>query len=48
MPFVDGGFPPEDVIKKWLELTHKTFGQQDGNGEKEEAIGVHCVAGLGR
>jgi len=48
MPFPDGGFPPEDVIKKWIELCHKTFGQQNGSGEKEESIAVHCVAGLGR
>jgi len=46
LPFADGGFPTHDIIKEWTELCHKVFAQS--TPEKEEAIAVHCVAGLGR
>jgi len=46
LPFADGGFPTHDIIKEFIELCHKVFATS--TPEKEEAIGVHCVAGLGR
>jgi len=36
--FIDGGVPPPDILKKFLELAE---------GEKG-ALAVHCKAGLGR
>lgn len=46
MPFADGGFPTQDIIKEFIQLCHAVFAKS--TPEKEESIGVHCVAGLGR
>eukprot|EP00475_Leptophrys_vorax_P042731 TRINITY_DN80566_c0_g1_i1.p1 TRINITY_DN80566_c0_g1~~TRINITY_DN80566_c0_g1_i1.p1 ORF type:complete len:171 (-),score=40.32 TRINITY_DN80566_c0_g1_i1:70-582(-) len=46
MPFTDGDPPPEDVVKRWLELVDYEFVK--GNSPPKNAIAVHCVAGLGR
>jgi len=45
MPFPDGGTPPDKVAEEWLALCKTVFTK---NRDKEAAIGVHCVAGLGR
>jgi len=42
MPFTDGGAPSDAIVNQWLSLCRVVF------KNKEEAIGVHCVAGLGR
>jgi len=47
LEFADGGFPPDNVIDSWLELCYKVFGTSK-KGDSNKAIGVHCVAGLGR
>jgi len=43
LPFPDGGFPPHDIVDKWLSLLKSAFKDLE-----QETIGVHCVAGLGR
>jgi len=43
MPFKDGDPPPDDVIERWLDLVDSEF-----KGNRDNAIAVHCVAGLGR
>jgi len=43
MPFPDGGFPDEKVVDSWVNLCKSVY-----KHDKESAIGVHCVAGLGR
>lgn len=43
LPFPDGGFPTQDVVHNWVVLCKNVY--KDGDGC---AIGVHCVAGLGR
>jgi len=43
MPFPDGGFPANDVVVQWVTLCKTVY-----KTSKESAIGVHCVAGLGR
>jgi len=43
MSFPDGGFPSDNVVNDFLnvcKITYKT--------NKDAAVGVHCVAGLGR
>jgi len=42
MPFADGGSPTDSVVSHWLRVCKVAFKQ------KGAAIGVHCVAGLGR
>jgi len=42
MPFTDGGAPPDEVVSDWLDVCKRAF------KEKEAAVAVHCVAGLGR
>eukprot|EP00919_Chromeraceae_sp_WS-2016_P054180 GHVR01128613.1.p1 GENE.GHVR01128613.1~~GHVR01128613.1.p1 ORF type:complete len:182 (+),score=42.96 GHVR01128613.1:51-548(+) len=42
MVFPDGDPPPEDVIRRWMQLVKTVYSQKKG------AIAVHCVAGLGR
>ncbi|KAJ1547537.1 Protein tyrosine phosphatase type IVA 1 [Nowakowskiella sp. JEL0078] len=42
-PFPDGDPPPAHVVEAWLQLVNDRF-QEGMSG----AIGVHCVAGLGR
>jgi len=45
MPFTDGAFPPDSVIGSWLSVCMDAF----GSGKyKDNAVGVHCIAGLGR
>lgn len=46
-PFADGEPPPEDIIEQWLHLCQQTF-SSNGAGKQQAAVGVHCVAGLGR
>jgi len=43
MPFKDGDPPPDDVVERWLNIVDAEF-----KGNKNNAIAVHCVAGLGR
>jgi len=43
LPFPDGGFPSGDVVNHWLSLCKSVY-----KDDKGAAIGVHCVAGLGR
>ncbi|KAJ3041962.1 Protein tyrosine phosphatase type IVA 1 [Rhizophlyctis rosea] len=42
--FPDGDPPPSNVVNNWLHLVESRF----GGDKREQAIGVHCVAGLGR
>jgi len=44
MPFADGAFPPDSVIHHWLNVCADAFGGKF----QDNAVGVHCVAGLGR
>lgn len=54
LPFKDGGVPPPQVVREWLQLVEKY--KQIAETQKEEGaatssaptIAVHCVAGLGR
>ncbi|KAI9486972.1 MAG: protein-tyrosine phosphatase-like protein [Benjaminiella poitrasii] len=51
LPFKDGGVPPPQVVREWLQLVEKN--KQIAETAKEEGnsaptIAVHCVAGLGR
>ncbi|EPB86535.1 hypothetical protein HMPREF1544_06702 [Mucor circinelloides 1006PhL] len=51
LPFKDGGVPPPQVVREWLQLVEKY--KQIAETAKEEGtpaptIAVHCVAGLGR
>ena len=46
LSFVDGDPPPPEIVKKWLELVASEFSGNEAASKK--AIGVHCVAGLGR
>lgn len=52
MEYDDGGAPPPEIIKRWLEVVQTTFHnapESSGqNGALGPAIAVHCVAGLGR
>jgi len=41
--FPDGGSPPSDIMHKWRTLIQTTFSE-----DATAAIGIHCVAGLGR
>lgn len=45
LAFTDGDPPPPDVIERFLKLCDDRFGK--GN-PSNNAIAVHCVAGLGR
>jgi protein-tyrosine phosphatase len=45
MPFTDGVPPPKDIINRFLALSKERFAK--GNPDNN-AIAVHCVAGLGR
>eukprot|EP00300_Choanocystis_sp_HF-7_P007390 c15273_g1_i1.p1 GENE.c15273_g1_i1~~c15273_g1_i1.p1 ORF type:complete len:115 (+),score=4.17 c15273_g1_i1:176-520(+) len=38
LPFPDGAGPPQEVVRRWLEIVRDAHG----------AIAIHCVAGLGR
>ncbi|EPB92952.1 hypothetical protein HMPREF1544_00026 [Mucor circinelloides 1006PhL] len=39
--FEDGGVPSPEAISRWLEIVEKAK-------EKDTAVGVHCIAGIGR
>lgn len=43
LAFTDGDPPPGDIIERFLNLCDQRF-----KSESENAIAVHCVAGLGR
>jgi len=43
LPFPDGKPPPDEVLRKWVDLVSSIF-----KDEKDSCIAVHCVAGLGR
>lgn len=43
MPYPDGDSPPKQIVQNWLAICKKAF-----KSDKGTAIGVHCVAGLGR
>jgi len=45
LAYADGDPPPADIVQKWLALVSQVFDDKDN---KESAIAVHCVAGLGR
>ncbi|KAJ1480964.1 hypothetical protein T484DRAFT_1808959 [Baffinella frigidus] len=50
-PFVDGEPPPDAIINSWLSLVKETFvddKKSKGDKSQTKAIGIHCVAGLGR
>lgn len=40
---MDGGVPPNDLVKRFLDLCEQTFATGGG-----ETIAIHCIAGLGR
>lgn len=42
LPFPDGEAPPDDIIKRWLELCNKTFAKSNPD---DKAIGIHCESG---
>lgn len=46
MPFPDGDAPPKAVVEAWLSVCKKVF--KHSTGVDQPAIGIHCVAGLGR
>ncbi|KAI8076954.1 protein-tyrosine phosphatase-like protein [Thamnidium elegans] len=51
LPFKDGGVPPPQVVREWLQLVERN--KQIAETAKDEGdipptIAVHCVAGLGR
>ena len=48
MPFPDGDAPPKAVVDNWLSICKKVFKNASGSGAEGPAIGIHCVAGLGR
>jgi len=49
LQFPDGDPPPPEIVSKWLELVGTELGSNaKGESEAKKAIGVHCVAGLGR
>jgi protein tyrosine phosphatase type 4A len=41
LPFPDGEFPPDNIVRTWLDLVKQ-------KSQLKETIAVHCVAGLGR
>lgn len=43
-PFEDGQPPPPEVVDEWLKLVYMHFAKR----KSDQAIAVHCVAGLGR
>ena len=44
----DGHEPSIDVVKKFIRLLKEIFGNEAKDEKPTKAIGVHCVAGLGR
>ncbi|GAA5813635.1 hypothetical protein MFLAVUS_007119 [Mucor flavus] len=51
LPFKDGGVPPPQVVREWLQLVERN--KQIAETARDEGtiaptIAVHCVAGLGR
>lgn len=50
LPFKDGGVPPPQVVREWLQLVEKN--KEIADSIKDDGpipmIAVHCVAGLGR
>lgn len=48
MPFPDGDAPPKAVVDNWLGICKKVFKNASGSGTDNPAVGIHCVAGLGR
>ncbi|KAI9256275.1 protein-tyrosine phosphatase-like protein [Sporodiniella umbellata] len=49
LPFKDGGVPPAQVVRAWLQLVEKTKEMaEEAKDEPAPMIAVHCVAGLGR
>ncbi|KAG0182001.1 Protein tyrosine phosphatase type IVA 1 [Apophysomyces sp. BC1034] len=47
LPFKDGGVPPPQVVRAWLDLIEKTKADSTTHANPP-TIAVHCVAGLGR
>ena len=43
--FPDGSHPSKDVVNRWVRLVRNTYKRKEA---KDIAVGVHCVAGLGR
>ncbi|KAI8967099.1 protein-tyrosine phosphatase-like protein [Mycotypha africana] len=51
LPFKDGGVPPAQVVREWLQLVEKSKQLAEtakNEGRPTPTIAVHCVAGLGR
>jgi len=49
MEFKDGTSPPPELIDRWLLLVETVFPRKgSASPEMGTAIGVHCIAGLGR
>lgn len=43
LPFPDGAFPEDHIIREWLRIVFTTFKK-----DPTSTVAVHCVAGLGR
>ncbi|KAI8830915.1 protein-tyrosine phosphatase-like protein [Chytriomyces cf. hyalinus JEL632] len=51
MGFADGAVPPQEIVRSFLDLCTARFFQTHSSTPSAQsipAIGVHCVAGLGR
>ncbi|KAF7721527.1 Protein tyrosine phosphatase type IVA 1 [Apophysomyces ossiformis] len=48
LPFKDGGVPPPQVVRAWLDLIERTKMDPSTHRDDLPTIAVHCVAGLGR
>ena len=49
LEYADGTAPPDEIIKKWLQLVDTVFPRKGhASPDAGTAIAVHCVAGLGR
>jgi len=46
MPYDDGHSPPREILDKWLHLVEQRFFLSPTSNNN--AVAVHCVAGLGR
>jgi len=46
MPYDDGHSPPREILDKWLQIVEQRFFLSPPT--TNNAIAVHCVAGLGR
>ena len=47
MPFEDGSFPTDDIIKDFIKISKIAFEKEDVNNNFP-CVAVHCIAGLER